>query len=72
MQRIFMHELAENAGHSFEFRVVSRERTTQSSIVVHEDRDVGPMKQMLDEISKPHRVAALTPAIAFLNSAKYP
>jgi hypothetical protein len=30
------------------------------------------MKRMLDEISNPHRVAALTPAIAFLNSAKYP
>ena len=71
-QRIFMQELAENAGHSFEFRVVSRERMIQASIAAHENRDIGPMKRMLDEISNPHRVAALTPAIAFLNSAKYP
>ncbi len=71
-QRIFMQELAENAGHSFEFRVVSRERMTQASIAAHEGRDIGPMKRLLDEISNPHRVAALTPAIAFLNSAKYP
>jgi cell filamentation protein len=71
-QRIFMQELAENAGHSFDFRVVSRERMVQASIAAHEDRDIGPMKRMLDEISNPHRVAALTPAIAFLNSVKYP
>jgi cell filamentation protein len=30
------------------------------------------MRRMFDEISNPHRVAALTPAIAFLNSTKYP
>jgi cell filamentation protein len=30
------------------------------------------MRRMLDEISNPHRVAALTPAITFLNSMKYP
>jgi cell filamentation protein len=71
-QRIFMQELAENAGHSFDFRVVSRERMVQASIAAHEDRDIGPMRRMLDEISNPHRVAALTPAIAFLNSVKYP
>jgi cell filamentation protein len=71
-QRIFMQELAENAGHSLEFRVVSRERMIQASIAAHEDRDIGPMRRMLDEISNPNRVAALTPAIAFLNSAKYP
>jgi cell filamentation protein len=70
--RIFMQELAEDAGHSLEFRVVSRERMIQASIAAHEDRDIGPMRRMLDEISNPHRVAALTPAIAFLNSAKYP
>ena len=71
-QRIFLQELAENAGHCFEFRVVSRERMIQASIAAHQERDIGPMKRMLDEISNPHRVAALTPAIAFLNSAKYP
>jgi cell filamentation protein len=64
-QRIFMQELAENAGHSFDFRVVSRERMVQASIAAHEDRDIGPMRRMLDEISNPHRLAALTPAIAF-------
>jgi cell filamentation protein len=71
-QRIFMQELAEEAGHSLDFRVVSRERMIQASIAAHEDRDIGPMRRMLDEISNPHRVAALTPAIAFLNSVKYP
>ncbi|MBW4025511.1 MAG: hypothetical protein HIU92_20705 [Proteobacteria bacterium] len=71
-QRIFMQELAENAGHSLDFRVVSRERMIQASIAAHESRDIGPMRRMLDEISNPNRIAALTPAIAFLNSAKYP
>jgi len=71
-QRIFMQELAEEAGHSLDFRVASRERMTQASIAAHEERDIGPMRRMLDEISNPHRVAALTPAIAFLNSMKYP
>ncbi len=71
-QRIFLQELAEGAGHSLDFRVVSRERMIQASIAAHEDRDIGPMRRMFDEISNPHRVAALTPAIAFLNSTKYP
>jgi cell filamentation protein len=71
-QRIFLQELAESAGHKLEFRVVSRERMVQASIAAHEDRDIGPMRRMFDEISNAHRVAALTPAIAFLNSAKYP
>jgi cell filamentation protein len=71
-QRIFMQELAEDAGHSVDFRVVSRERMIQASIAAHEDHDIGPMRRMFDEISNPHRVAALTPAIAFLNSMKYP
>jgi cell filamentation protein len=71
-QRIFLQELAASAGHKLEFRVVSRERMVQASIAAHEDRDIGPMRRMFDEISNPNRVAALTPAIAFLNSAKYP
>lgn len=71
-QRIFLQELAEEAGHKLDFRVVSRERMIQASIAAHEERDIGPMRRMLDEISNPHRVAALTPAIAFLNSMKYP
>jgi cell filamentation protein len=71
-QRIFMQELAENAGHSLEFGVVTRERMVQASIAVHEAGDIGPMRRMMDEISNPNRVAALTPAIAFLASAKFP
>ncbi|GAB0120047.1 Fic/DOC family protein [Acidisoma sp. 7E03] len=71
-QRIFLQELAEEAGHKLDFRAVSRERMIQASIAAHEERDIGPMRRMLDEISNPHRVAALTPAIAFLNSMKYP
>lgn len=71
-QRIFLQELAEQAGHSLDFRVVSRERMIQASIAAHETKDIGPMRRMLDEISNPSRVAALTPAIAFLNSAKFP
>jgi cell filamentation protein len=71
-QRIFLQELAEEAGHSLDFRVVSRERMIQASIAAHESHDIGPMRRMFDEISNSHRVAALTPAIAFLNSMKYP
>lgn len=71
-QRIFLQDLAEHAGHNLDFRVVSRERMIQASIAAHEKRDIGPMRRMFDEISNPHRVAALTPAIAFLNSMKYP
>jgi cell filamentation protein len=71
-QRIFMQELAEVAGYGLDFRVVSRDRMIQASIAAHEDRDIGPLRRMFDEISNPHRVAALTPVIAFLNSMKYP
>ncbi|MDE1905150.1 MAG: Fic family protein [Rhodospirillales bacterium] len=71
-QRIFMQELAESAGHSLEFRVVTKERMIQASIAAHEQGDIGLLRRMMDEISNPHRVAALTPAIAFLNSAKFP
>lgn len=71
-QRILLQELAEDAGHSLDFRVVSRERMIQASIAAHQNHDIGPMRRMFDEISNPHRVAALTPAIAFLNSMKYP
>jgi fido (protein-threonine AMPylation protein) len=40
-QRIFMQELAEEAGHSLDFCVVSRERMIQASIAAHEDRNIG-------------------------------
>jgi hypothetical protein len=36
-----------------------------ASIAAHENHDIGLMRRMLDEISNPHRVAALTAAIAF-------
>lgn len=71
-QRQFLQELAEDAGHHLDFRVVSRERMIQVSIAAHQEKDIGPMRRLLDEISNPNRVAALTPAIGFLDAQKYP
>jgi fido (protein-threonine AMPylation protein) len=71
-QRIFMQELAESADHRFEFRLISRERMIQASIAAYEDRDIGPMKRMIDEISNPHRIATLTLAIAFQTPRNIP
>lgn len=65
-QRVFMEELAREAGHTLDFSVVSRERMIQASITAHEHGDPAMMRRLFVEISEPVRVAALTKAIEAL------
>jgi cell filamentation protein len=65
-QRVFMRELASQAGHSLDFSVVSRERMVRASIVANEHGDPSMMRRMFDEISNPVRVVALREATEFL------
>ena len=62
-QRMFMTELAKEAGHGLDFSTISQERMAQASIAAHERGDNGMMRRMFDEISNPERVAALHRAI---------
>ena len=71
-QRLFLRELAAEAGHTLDFRVVSREGMIQASIAAHENDDIRSMHRMLDEISNPNRIAALSTAIAFLAGMNFP
>jgi cell filamentation protein len=66
-QRVFMEELAKQAGHSLDFTVVSRERMVRASIAANEQRDPAMMRRMFDEISHPRRVAAVRAAIDALD-----
>lgn len=71
-QRIFMEALAEQAGHQFDFSVVSRERMIQASIAGNEKGDPSMMRRLFTEISDPVRVAALGKAIAALEEHRFP
>jgi cell filamentation protein len=71
-QRLFLRQLAATAGHTLDFAVVSRDRLTQASIAAHERGDNDPMRRLFDEISNPHCVAALQPAIDFLSRMNFP
>jgi cell filamentation protein len=66
-QRIFITELAQEAGHKLDFSVVTRERMIQASIAGNEKNDPAMMQRLFNEISNPVRVAALNKAIASLN-----
>jgi cell filamentation protein len=71
-QRAFIRQLALEAGHELDFSVVSRERMIQASIAANERGDNTIMRRMFDEISNPARVAALIPAIEFLEQQGFP
>ncbi len=71
-QRVFIGELARQAGHDLDFTVVSRERMIQASIAANDHGDPAMMRRLFDEISTASRVAALTPAIAFLQRQGFP
>ncbi len=71
-QRVFMSELAKQAGHELDFTVVSRERMIQASIAANEQGDTAMMRRLFADISTPARVAALTPAIAALAQHGFP
>jgi cell filamentation protein len=68
-QRIFMRELAKEAGHDLDFRVISGERMIQASIAANEQGDPAMMRRMFDEISNPARVALLGEGIEKLQAA---
>jgi len=66
-QRVFITELAQEAGHKLDFSVVTRERMIQASIAGNEKNDPAMMQRLFNEISNPLRVAALNKAIASLS-----
>lgn len=70
-QRIFMEQLARAAGHSLDFRVVSRERMVQASIGANDGSDPSMMRRLFNEISDPARVAILRTAIAALERQEF-
>jgi cell filamentation protein len=65
-QRVFISELAQEAGHPLDFSCVSRERMIQASIAGNEKNDPAMMQRLFNEISNPLRVAALSKAISSL------
>jgi cell filamentation protein len=58
-QRVFISELAQEAGHKLDFSCVTRERMIQASITGNEKNDPAMMQRLFNEISDPVRVAAL-------------
>jgi hypothetical protein len=62
-QRVFMRSLAQEAGYSLDFSVVSRERMIKASIAGNEKSHPGMMSRLLNDIGHPARVAALKKAI---------
>jgi cell filamentation protein len=62
-QRVFIRELAQQAGYGLDFSVVTRERMIQASIAGNEQSDGTIMRRMFNEISDKVRVAALAKAI---------
>jgi cell filamentation protein len=70
-QRMFLRELAKEAGFELDFSVVTRERMIQASIAANEHGDASMMRRMFNEISDPVRVAALDKAINALNENRF-
>ena len=70
-QRVFIRELAKEAGHELDFSVVTRERMVQASIAANERGDGAMMRRMFNEISDPVRVAGLDKAIDALNANRF-
>jgi cell filamentation protein len=70
-QRVFMEQLARQAGHTLDFSVVSRERMIQVSIAANEHGDPSMMRRLFDEISNPKRVEALRKTIESLKEYEF-
>ena len=70
-QRVFMEELARQAGHTLEFSVVSQERMIEASIAANVRRDGSVMRRLFDEISNPNRVKVLRTAEEQLDRQNY-
>ena len=71
-QRVFMRVLAERAGHEIDFSVVSRARMIQASMAANDHGANSLMRRLFIEISNPARVAALLPAVNFLEAQGFP
>lgn len=61
-QRVFIEELARQAGHTLDFSVVSQERMVEASIAAKEHNDPSAMRRLFDEISNHDRVEVLRTA----------
>jgi cell filamentation protein len=70
--RIFLQELAREAGHALDFSVISRERMRHAAISLHELDDTTFYRSLIQELLDPERVAALKAAIAFFEAEKFP
>jgi cell filamentation protein, protein adenylyltransferase len=70
--RIFLQELAREAGHTLDFSVISRERMRHAAISLHELDDTTFYRSLVTELLDPERVAALKAAIAFFEAEKFP
>ncbi len=71
-QRVFLRELAKQAGHELEFSVATHERMVRASIAANEQGDNTMMRRMFNEIIDPARVAALDRAIEAFTRLKFP
>ena len=69
-QRMFLSDLAHQAGHELHFDVVSRERMGLASRQAMQG-DVTMMARLLDEITDAARIEPLRRAIAFLESQQF-
>lgn len=70
-QRLFMRELAKEAGHDLDFSVISKERMIQASIAANERNDNTVMHRLFRDALDPGRIAPLREAIDFLEQQKF-
>jgi cell filamentation protein len=70
--RIFLAELAREAGHALDFSVISRERMRHAAISLHELDDTTFYRSLIVELLDSDRVEALKAAIEFFEAEKFP
>jgi cell filamentation protein len=70
--RIFLYELAQEAGHTLDFSIISRERMRHAAISLHELDDTTFYRSLILELLDPERVAAIKAAVTFFEAQRYP
>lgn len=70
--RVFLSELALQAGHELDFSLISRERMRHAAISLHELDDSTFFRSLILELLDPDRAAALRAAITFFEAEKFP
>lgn len=55
VQRMFFTKLAEAAGHTLDFSLITKERMAVASINAEEDNNLEPMKSIFEDISNPEK-----------------